>query len=111
MSSSSDFRMVAKTFFGLEDVLCAELLKLGAKNIKKGVRNVSFIGDKGFLYKCNLSLRTAIKILKPITAFKIKTNKELYSSFNNFPWEKYISVESSFSIESVLISEFFSHSF
>ena len=110
MSSSSDFRMVAKTFFGLEDVLCAELLKLGAKNIKKGVRNVSFIGDKGFLYKCNLSLRTAIKILKPITAFKIKTNKELYSSFNNFPWEKYISVESSFSIESVLISEFFSHS-
>ena len=110
MSSSSDFRMVAKTFFGLEDVLCAELLKLGAKNIKKGVRNVSFVGDKGFLYKCNLSLRTAIKILKPITAFKIKTNKELYSSFNNFPWEKYISVESSFSIESVLISEFFSHS-
>ncbi len=110
MSSSSDFRMVAKTFFGLEDVLCAELLKLGAKNIKKGVRNVSFIGDKGFLYKCNLSLRTAIKILKPITTFKIKTNKELYSSFNNFPWEKYISVESSFSIESVLISDFFSHS-
>ena len=110
MSSSSDFRMVAKTFFGLEDVLCAELLKLGAKNIKKGVRNVSFVGDKGFLYKCNLSLRTAIKILKPITTFKIKTNKELYSSFNNFPWEKYISVESSFSIESVLISDFFSHS-
>ena len=42
MSSSSDFRMVAKTFFGLEDVLCAELLKLGAKKYKKGGQKRKF---------------------------------------------------------------------
>ena len=48
-----DFKMVAKTFFGLECVLSNELLKLGAKKIKIGVRNVSFYGDLGFLYKCN----------------------------------------------------------
>ena len=101
MNDISDFRMVAKTFFGLEDVLSTELLKIGAKNIQKGVRNVSFTGDLGFLYKCNLSLRTAIKILKPITTFKIKTNRELYSSFYNFPWEDYISINKTFSIESV----------
>ena len=110
MIDISDFRMVAKTFFGLEDVLSAELLKLGAKKIQTGVRNVSFVGDLGFLYKCNLSLRTAIKVLKPITSFKIKTDKELYSSFYNFPWEEYISINKTFSIESVLFSEFFSHS-
>ena len=110
MTDISDFKMVAKTFFGLEDVLSTELLKIGAKNIKKGVRNVSFTGDLGFLYKCNLSLRTAIKILKPITTFKIKTNRELYSSFYNFPWEDYISINKTFSIESVLFSDFFSHS-
>lgn len=110
MIDTSDFRMVAKTFFGLEDVLSTELLKIGAKNIKKGVRNVSFTGDLGFLYKCNLSLRTAIKILKPITTFKIKTNRELYSSFYNFPWEEYIPINKTFSIESVLFSDFFYHS-
>ena len=49
MSKNLDFKMVAKTFFGLEDVLAKELLILGARNIKTGVRNVSFYGDKGFI--------------------------------------------------------------
>ena len=49
-----DFKMIAKTFFGLEKVLADELLSLGAKEIKIGVRNVIFYGDLGFLYKSNL---------------------------------------------------------
>ena len=49
MSDNNDFKMVAKTFFGLEEVLSNELLSLGAKKIEKGVRNVSFFGDLGFL--------------------------------------------------------------
>ena len=60
---TNDFKMIAKTFFGFEAILADELLKLGAKNIQKGVRNVSFYGDLGFLYKSNLYLRSAIKIL------------------------------------------------
>ena len=55
-----NFKMVAKTLYGFEDLLENELTILGAKNIKKGVRNVSFEGDKGFMYKCNIGLRTAI---------------------------------------------------
>lgn len=78
MSDNNDFKMVAKTFFGLEEVLSNELLSLGAKKIEKGVRNVSFFGDLGFLYKCNLSLRTAIRILKPI-AFLILIMKKNYT--------------------------------
>mgnify|MGYP003320836870 CR=1 FL=1 len=39
-------------------------IKPGAKNVIKGNRIVSFEGDKGFLYKANLSLRTALKILR-----------------------------------------------
>ena len=48
-----NFKMIAKTFYGFEDVLSEELLKLGAQKIKKGLRNVSFYGDKGFLYSLN----------------------------------------------------------
>ena len=84
MKENTDFKMVAKTFFGLEEILADELLKLGAKKINIGVRNVSFYGDKGFLYKANLSLRTAIRILKPIVVFDVNDDKELYSSFFNF---------------------------
>ena len=110
MKENTDFKMVAKTFFGLEEILADELLKLGAKKINIGVRNVSFYGDKGFLYKENLSLRTAIRILKPIVVFDVNDDKELYSSFFNFNWEDYISVDNTFAIDSVLNSDFFTHS-
>ena len=110
MKARNDFRMVAKTFFGLENILADELLMLGAKKIKIGVRNISFYGDLGFLYKCNISLRTAIKILRPIVVFNINNERDLYRSFFNFKWEDYLSVEKTFSIESVLISDIFSHS-
>ena len=110
MKENTDFKMVAKTFFGLEEILADELLKLGAKKINIGVRNVSFYGDKGFLYKANLSLRTAIRILKPIVVFDVNDDKELYSSFFNFNWEDYMSVDNTFAIDSVLNSDFFTHS-
>ena len=67
---SENFKMIAKTFYGFEDILSEELLALGAQKINKGNRNVSFYGDKGFLYKSNLSLRTALKILKPVLEFR-----------------------------------------
>jgi len=106
----NDFKMIAKTFFGLEKILANELLSLGAKKIEIGVRNVSFYGDLGFLYKSNLFLRSAIRILKPIKYFKINNQKDLYSYVFNFNWEDYISTENTFYIESVLNTEIFSNS-
>ena len=73
-----NFTMIAKTLFGFESILSKELLKLGAKNIKEGVRSVSFEGDLGFMYKANLALRTAIRILVPIKSFQISNEEELY---------------------------------
>ena len=60
------FEMVAKTLFGLEQVLENELKLLGATSVKQGIRNVRFTGDTGFMYKANLCCRTALRILKPI---------------------------------------------
>lgn len=62
----NNYTMVAKTLFGFEELLEEELRNLGAINVQKGVRSVTFEGDKGFMYKANLCLRTAIKILKPV---------------------------------------------
>ena len=52
-----NYKMVAKTFFGFEDILATELRNLGAMHVTKGVRSVQFEGDKGFMYKANLCLR------------------------------------------------------
>ena len=41
--------------FGLEEVLAKELKELGAQDVKLMNRAVSFKGDKGFMYKANLT--------------------------------------------------------
>ncbi len=51
-----NFKMVAKTFFGFEEILAKELTQLGAQDVEQGVRMVSFKGDKGFMYKANIVL-------------------------------------------------------
>lgn len=107
---SNNFKMVAKTMFGFEEILEKELLKLGAINIEKGVRNVSFEGDKGFMYKANLCLRTAIKILKPIHSFKVRDEQDLYDKIYKMDWEAYMSHSSTFAIDATVNSEKFNHS-
>ena len=72
-----NFYMLAKTMFGLEEILAEELRKLGAQNVKPMNRAVSFKGDKGFMYKANLNLRTALRVLKPIAHFQAHDEKEL----------------------------------
>ena len=69
---SETFEMVAKTLYGLEDVLADELSALGAKDLQIGKRMVSFTGDKELLYRSNFYCRTALRILKPVYHFKAK---------------------------------------
>ena len=109
--SNENFKMIAKTFYGFENILCNELLKLGAQKITKGLRSVSFYGDTGFMYKSNLSLRTALKILKPIKEFKFNDLDAYYESIKSIEWEKYMNIDSSFSINSVVFhSKIFNNS-
>ena len=102
--------MIAKTLFGFESILAKELLDLGAMDIKEGNRMVSFVGDKGFMYKANLCLRTAIKVLKPYESFKANSEQELYDNIKKIPWEKFLDVEGSLAIDSAVHSDIFTHS-
>ena len=105
-----NFKMLAKTFYAFEPVLARELRNLGASNVQEGVRNVSFEGDKGFMYKANLRLRTALKILKPITTFYARNEHELYKKIFEMKWESYFHHDQTFAIEASLKSETFTHS-
>jgi len=105
-----NFKMVAKTFFGFEDVLADELQRLGAQRVEKGTRMVSFYGDKGFMYKASLALRTALKILKPIKQFKVFNETSLYNGVKSINWSDYLKVNQSFVIDATVFSEQFNHS-
>jgi len=106
----NNFKMVAKTLFGFEELLAKELKQLGAQEVKIGVRHVSFVGDKGFMYKANLGLRTAIKILKPIANFKVINETDLYKKINAIPWENYLKSNGSLAVGATLNGETFTHS-
>ncbi len=102
--------MIAKTIFGLEEVLSQELQRLGAKDIEVHNRAVSFTGDKGFMYKANICLRTALRILVPVKTFTIKDEKSLYSSIQEINWEDFMEVTDTLAIDTVLNSDLFTHS-
>ncbi len=105
-----NFKMIAKTFFGFEEILAKELQILGAQDVEQGVRMVSFAGDKGFMYKANLSLRTALKILKPIYYFRANNELGLYKGISGIDWSKYLNANMTFVIDTTVHSDYFKHS-
>ncbi len=105
-----EFNMLAKTYFGLEDILAKELTELGANEIETERRAVRFKGDKTLLYKANLCLRSAIRILVPIAQFKATDADEVYEKAKKINWEEYIGIKQSFIINETVNSENFRHS-
>jgi len=105
-----EFEMIAKTFRGLEEVLATELVNIGANNVQLQRRAVSFTGDKALMYKANLCSRTASRILKPILTFDASNPDEVYDQIKKINWDEYMTVDSTFAIDSTIFSEEFRHS-
>ncbi|GGW31373.1 THUMP domain-containing class I SAM-dependent RNA methyltransferase [Arenibacter certesii] len=107
---NNNFKMVAKTMFGFEEILAKELRDLGASNVEEGIRSVSFEGDTGFMYKANLCLRTAIKIIKPIHSFNVRNEDDLYRKIYSMDWFNFLSTDTTFAIDATVNSDNFTHS-
>ncbi len=105
-----EFKFIAKTVFGLEEVLAEELRQLGAQDIEILQRAVAFKGTMEVLYKANYCCRTALSILKPFAEFEASSEKELYDQVYAIKWEHWIDVDSKIFLESTLNSQYFTHS-
>lgn len=106
----NSFPLVAKTVFGLEEVCMKELEALGATDIQKHNRAVSFNGDLALIYAANYTVRTALRILIPVKQFEVNNEHELYNEVKKISWEDYIEVDDTFAIDCVLNTEIFNHS-
>lgn len=102
-------RFIAKTLYGLENVLSEELRNLGAGNVQIANRAVSFDGDMGLLYKINYCARTALSILMPIADFRIRSKDDLYKAGTKIEWDRYLDADDTFSIVPVINSPHFTH--
>lgn len=117
MKQQATFLMLAKTFKGLEEVLAQELIELGANDVQLERRAVSFRGDKALLYRANLCLRTASRILVPIVEATLTPKKKniapedlLYEAVKRVEWRRYMSVENTFAIDATVYSDTFRNS-
>ena len=112
-----NYSMLAKTFKGLEEVLAQELIELGANDVLIERRAVSFMGDKAMLYRANLCLRTATRVLVVIQKEKlkiqntrIKPEDALYEAVKAINWSQYMSADTTFAIDATVYSETFRNS-
>lgn len=104
------FKIVAKTLAGLEEILAKEIELIGGENIAIGNRMVSYIGDKQLLYKSNLWLRTALRVLKPIEQFNASDPDDLYNQVKAIDWSKYVAEGQTIAIDNTIFSENFRNS-
>lgn len=107
MSTSLTFPLIAKTFFGLEGVLCQELKGLGALDASTGRRMVSFTADQALLYRANLWCRTAVRILKPIAQFTVDAAaadpyRSLYAHVQEIDWQAHLGPTGTLAIDPVV---------
>ena len=103
-------KLIAKTFHGLEPILATELHQAGAEAVEELTRAVSFEGDREWIYRANLELRTALRILVPLHSFSCTNEKQLYQGVREIDWRTYLSPKDTLAVEAVVHSTFFTHS-
>lgn len=93
------FPLFATCARGVEPVLADELRALGAAAVEPGRGGVAFQGDQATLYKANLWLRTAIRVLRPILDVHVESPDELYEAVKTIDWSQYLTPEHTLAVD------------
>jgi putative N6-adenine-specific DNA methylase len=80
-------------------MLAGELHDLAAAGVKPGRGGVAFSGDKALLYKANLWLRTAVRVLLPILEFPVTSTDELYDAAQSIDWSRYMTPDHTLAVD------------
>ena len=68
------------------------------------------MADRRLLYKANIWLRTAIRVLRPIHSFDADDEKSLYAGIQQIDWPKHLDAAGSLAIDPVIHNSFLTHS-
>ena len=97
----------AKTLKGLEGILANELSDIGAADVVPVNRGVNFKGSVALMYKANLYLRTALRILMPVSRFRATNEDMLYKKIQAVDWTRFMTYKNSFAVDAVTFSKVF----
>jgi putative N6-adenine-specific DNA methylase len=84
---------------GIEPILADELLALGAADVAPGRGGVHFAGDRSTLYRANLWLRTAIRVLWPILEAPVESPEQLYDAVRSVDWSRYLTPDHTLAVD------------
>ncbi|PPK86605.1 putative N6-adenine-specific DNA methylase [Neolewinella xylanilytica] len=98
---SDSLTLAFPTLAGLEDVLAAEVRELGAEDVEVGRRVVTARGTMETVYRANLELRTALRVLINIDSFTVNNEQELYDRLRANNWRKYLLPEGTLIVDVV----------
>jgi 23S rRNA (guanine2445-N2)-methyltransferase len=92
-------RFFATCARGLERILADELSGINAGDIEPGRGGVGFSGDRATLYKANLWLRTAVRVLQPILEAEVHSPDELYQAVQTLDWSQHLTLDHTFAVD------------
>ena len=95
---------------GLESVLAAELTQLGAAGLVPGRGGVACAGPRELLYRANLELRTAIRVLWPILEAEVDSPAALYEAVRTLDWSRFLTPEHTLAVDANVRDSKITHS-
>jgi putative N6-adenine-specific DNA methylase len=106
----SEERFFATTAKGVEEVLAAELERLGASNVVVDSGGVRFGGGVEAAYRADLWLRSASRVLMPLGEFPCETPEQLYKGVRGLDWVKYLTPAMTLAVDCSLRDSALTHS-
>jgi putative N6-adenine-specific DNA methylase len=79
--------------------LAEELRALRAADVRVGRGGVAFAGDVAHLYKANLWLRTAVRVLRPVLEAHVESPDELYSAVQSVDWTQFLTPDHTLAVD------------
>src|SRR3989440_3165672 len=95
---------------GIEPVLAGELQELGAADVEPGRGGVYFSGDQALLYRANLWLRTAVRVLRPILEAPVASPDALYEAVRSLDWSRYLTPDHTLAVDCNVRDSHITHS-
>jgi putative N6-adenine-specific DNA methylase len=95
---------------GLEGILAGELRAIEAVEIAPGKGGVAFGGGRVVLFKANLWLRTAVRVLMPIMEQVVRSPDELYDAVRGIDWSRYMTPDHTLAVDSNVRDSAITHS-
>lgn len=110
MKDRKRFTCFAAVPRGAEELAASELEAIGITGASAGKGGVSFVTDRVGLYRGNLWLRTASRLLVQLATFTCKSPEELYKGVHLIPWQDIITPAMTLAVDCSLRDSALTHS-